>query len=357
MSTSKFLGALCTGAVLLSAGCTSNTQTFGHSSSGELVSTAQFVPLPVLDQKAGQSVAVTFAFDLDTLDGEAMSILDAQAAWMIDRPELHFSVVGHADRVGDQSYNFDLGLRRANRVVDYLVAAGVERGRLDALVSQGEDQPVISTDGPERLNRRVVIQVAGIIPVAAVASETPWWRHTPRPHLANHEDGPNNSSFSRAGSDTVTSDSSARPLGSSNAPASGVGEGIEIASSSRSGLGGSGGPAESAEGENSSVAGTSGGSSSSASETPSSKTSSPTGADGGSSAEGTGSVQGESSPSAENKSGSKNSGKDKGSKGTGGNASKTNPSNDRVDAGGGNGPEAGGDPGASEGRNQGGDDD
>ena len=243
MSTSKFLGALCTGAVLLSAGCTSNTQTFGHSSSSERVSTAQFVPLPVLNQKAGQSVAVTFAFDRDTLDEDAQGILDAQAAWMIDRPELHFSVVGHADRVGDQSYNLGLGLRRANRVVDYLVAAGVERSRLDTLVSHGEEQPFISTDGPERLNRRVVIQVAGIIPVAGVASEVPWWRHTPRPHLPNHEDGPNSTPFSRASSDTVSSGGSAQFPGSSKAPASGPGGDIEIASSSPSGLGGSGGPA------------------------------------------------------------------------------------------------------------------
>ena len=60
---------------------------------------------------------VTFPFNSSQLTGEAMAALDHQANWMRQFPELRFSVYGHTDLVGSNTYNRQLGLRRAEAAV------------------------------------------------------------------------------------------------------------------------------------------------------------------------------------------------------------------------------------------------
>jgi hypothetical protein len=71
------------------------------------------------------------------------------------------TIVGHADKVGSDAYNDSLGLRRARAVVAYLAGQGISRGRLDAVESRGESDPVVQTEERERRNRRSVTSVAG----------------------------------------------------------------------------------------------------------------------------------------------------------------------------------------------------
>lgn len=104
---------------------------------------------------------VTFAFDKATLDATARRALDGQAAWLLTRPWLRMAIVGHTDLVGNEAYNYGLGLRRARAVLEYLVSRGVDRNRLIAIESLGEQAPVVPTTGRERLNRRAVTIVAG----------------------------------------------------------------------------------------------------------------------------------------------------------------------------------------------------
>ncbi len=59
------------------------------------------------------------------------------------------------------AYNDRLGLRRARAVVAYLARHGISRGRLDAVESRGESDPVVQTEERERRNRRSVTSVAG----------------------------------------------------------------------------------------------------------------------------------------------------------------------------------------------------
>ena len=72
-------------------------------------------------------------------------------------------VYGHTDKVGPESYNNKLGLRRARAAVRYLTSKGVARDRLDAVESQGEREPVVDTDERERRNRRTVTEVSGFL--------------------------------------------------------------------------------------------------------------------------------------------------------------------------------------------------
>lgn len=113
--------------------------------------------------RAETPYTVNFDFDSDDLDAQAMEKLDIQASWIIDHPNVKFRVYGHTDRVGNIAYNADLGLRRAQRVVAYLISRGIGEERLEAVSSFGEDLPVVLTEAPERLNRRTLTDVIGFI--------------------------------------------------------------------------------------------------------------------------------------------------------------------------------------------------
>lgn len=118
-----------------------------------------------LNQRFSQEVntMVTFPFNSTALDEGARSVLRQQAAWIRQFPEVRFKVYGHTDLVGTTSYNRRLGLRRAEAIVLYLGSQGVSRDRLEAVVSFGETQPLIVTQGQERRNRRTVTEVSGFV--------------------------------------------------------------------------------------------------------------------------------------------------------------------------------------------------
>lgn len=106
---------------------------------------------------------VTFAFNSAALDGNAQAALRRQADFIRQFPELRFRVYGHTDLVGSDAYNKSLGMRRAQAVVGYLSTLGISRSRLEAVVSFGETQPLVLTQGPEQRNRRTVTEVSGLV--------------------------------------------------------------------------------------------------------------------------------------------------------------------------------------------------
>jgi outer membrane protein OmpA-like peptidoglycan-associated protein len=106
---------------------------------------------------------VNFAFNSAALDDASRAVLRQQANWINQFPEVRFRVYGHTDLVGSNAYNQRLGLRRARAVVSFLVSNGVSRKRLEAVVSKGETQPLIVTQGRERANRRTVTEVTGFV--------------------------------------------------------------------------------------------------------------------------------------------------------------------------------------------------
>jgi len=106
---------------------------------------------------------ITFAFNSAQLDEQARAVLRQQAHFILAFPEVRFSVYGHTDLVGSAAYNRRLGERRAEAAVAFLVSQGVERSRLDALVSLGETAPVVDTATRERRNRRTVTEVTGFV--------------------------------------------------------------------------------------------------------------------------------------------------------------------------------------------------
>ncbi|WP_323785609.1 OmpA family protein [Thalassovita sp.] len=106
---------------------------------------------------------INFEFNSTRIDAQSAAILRRQADWIRQFPEVRFKVYGHTDAVGSASYNYGLGKRRANAVVRVLSQYGISRSRLEAVVSQGETQPLIVTKNRERQNRRTVTEVTGFV--------------------------------------------------------------------------------------------------------------------------------------------------------------------------------------------------
>jgi outer membrane protein OmpA-like peptidoglycan-associated protein len=92
--------------------------------------------------RAAAQDTVTFDFNRTALDSSARAALNQQVKWLKANPHVRMTVVGHADKVGSDAYNDRLGLRRARAVVAYLSSKGISRGRLDAVESRGEQEPV-----------------------------------------------------------------------------------------------------------------------------------------------------------------------------------------------------------------------
>jgi peptidoglycan-associated lipoprotein len=139
---------------------------FGNATmNNTLIQTGEIEYTIALAQRFAAEVTdtVTFPFNEATITAEAAAILDRQANFIRQFPEVRFKVFGHTDLVGSQGYNKALGLRRANAVVNYLVSKGVSRDRLEAVVSFGKTRPLIQTNDPEQRNRRTVTEVSGFV--------------------------------------------------------------------------------------------------------------------------------------------------------------------------------------------------
>lgn len=139
---------------------------FGNATmNNTLIQTGQMEYTVALAQRFAAEVpdTVTFAFNSAQLTAEATAALDKQANFIRQFPEVRFKVFGHTDLVGGQGYNYNLGLRRANAVVNYLVGKGISRSRLEAVVSYGKTRPIIQTNQPEQRNRRTVTEVSGFV--------------------------------------------------------------------------------------------------------------------------------------------------------------------------------------------------
>lgn len=103
---------------------------------------------------------IFFGTDRYDLSTEARTVLDAQAGWLNQYPNLNVTVEGHADERGTREYNLALGDRRANSVKSYLVALGVTPSRITT-ISYGKERPAVpgSSDDAWSQNRRSVTKV------------------------------------------------------------------------------------------------------------------------------------------------------------------------------------------------------
>ncbi|MFD1315473.1 OmpA family protein [Namhaeicola litoreus] len=69
-------------------------------------------------------------------------------------------ITGHTDYDGDEDYNYNLGLERAERVKNYLISKGVSAERI-TVESMGKKEPIAdnTTEEGKQKNRRVEIEI------------------------------------------------------------------------------------------------------------------------------------------------------------------------------------------------------
>ena len=84
---------------------------------------------------------VFFGYDRFDLSAEARSVLERQAAWLRQYPNVRILVAGNCDERGTREYNLALGARRAAAARDYLVSLGVAQNRVET-VSYGKERPL-----------------------------------------------------------------------------------------------------------------------------------------------------------------------------------------------------------------------
>ncbi len=83
---------------------------------------------------------IFYDFDKATLRPESKTALDEMAQMLRDNPNVTIEMASHTDRKGSDEYNLDLSHRRAQSVIDYLIAAGISPDRLQPQ-GYGESRP------------------------------------------------------------------------------------------------------------------------------------------------------------------------------------------------------------------------
>ncbi len=119
-------------------------------------------PEPVLMTKTHKEEfgAGTFEFDSYDLTNTTKQRLDNFMTFLNEYPQAQVEITGYTDSSGPASYNQVLSERRAQAIADYLVAGGIDAGRL-SVSGMGEENPVAdnSTHEGRALNRRVEVRV------------------------------------------------------------------------------------------------------------------------------------------------------------------------------------------------------
>jgi OOP family OmpA-OmpF porin len=125
------------------------------------VATQPAAQIPAEPKAEGPLTAsVLFEFDQSALRPGESATLDELAARIKGRAFDRLDAIGHADRIGGDSYNLRLSKRRAEAVRAYLVGKGIDAGRIRA-EAKGEGVAVTGDAcknmGPEnRTNQKLI---------------------------------------------------------------------------------------------------------------------------------------------------------------------------------------------------------
>lgn len=108
------------------------------------------------DQRIRITDPVMFEGTTATIRSVSDEILDTVATILAEHPEVSLEVQAHTDSQGDDQANLELSNERAQAVVEYLLAKGVDASRLTAR-GYGETRPIESnrTSQGRAINRRV----------------------------------------------------------------------------------------------------------------------------------------------------------------------------------------------------------
>ena len=105
--------------------------------------------------------AILYRYDSDQeIVTPAVDAFSREVAEYIAETGDRVLLVGHTDSDGEEAYNLELGMKRAEEYKQHLMSLGVEEGLIE-IKSVGESDPAVPNDSPENMqrNRRVTIQI------------------------------------------------------------------------------------------------------------------------------------------------------------------------------------------------------
>jgi outer membrane protein OmpA-like peptidoglycan-associated protein len=104
---------------------------------------------------------ITFDSGQATIRKSSRPHLIGVASTLKEYPDIRLEIVGHTDDQGDREANVELSQARAQAVADFLVAQGIDAGRLSAR-GVGPDEPIADnkTKAGRAQNRRIEFKVA-----------------------------------------------------------------------------------------------------------------------------------------------------------------------------------------------------
>jgi peptidoglycan-associated lipoprotein len=91
---------------------------------------------------------VYFDFDKYDIRDDQKATLDAKVGILNTNAAVHLRIEGNTDDRGSDAYNLALGQRRAASVQRYLVARGIDAGRLET-VSFGKERPAVQGENED----------------------------------------------------------------------------------------------------------------------------------------------------------------------------------------------------------------
>ena len=104
---------------------------------------------------------IGFDYDSDVIRPESHTVIASLFDGLQSAGGSGIEIIGHSSSEGEADYNRDLSQRRAQSVVEALVALGLDGSRISA-AGRGEDEPIASNDDEagRSLNRRVEVKCA-----------------------------------------------------------------------------------------------------------------------------------------------------------------------------------------------------
>ncbi|QSE97294.1 OmpA family protein [Fulvivirga lutea] len=138
-----------------------NTYTFKMELNNDSEPVAMDIYLsPIKENVSTRLNNIFFDTDSYSLKDNSKTELKKIISFLKDNPKVRIEIVGHTDNDGNDSYNQELSLKRAESVVEYLKNAGIDQSRL-YFKGKGASNPLVpnTTEENKSLNRRIEFKI------------------------------------------------------------------------------------------------------------------------------------------------------------------------------------------------------